>query len=369
MTDASDFLAAIIDRPDDDLPCLVFADYLDEAGEGERAEFIRVQCELARLPVGHPDQSLLALREMELRTAHKRQWKIPGLRATRQEFRRGFVEQIEITAEQLLAAKDIFERTPVRDLRIANADDFIDVLVHLPGLARIESLNLRANHLGGGDRLYRLFAEGRFDRLRWLNLQNNRLWPESFEPFTRLPVAAQLTGLHVSGNPLADEGTAILAAGFPNLTELVFRGDAQPYSDSMHADGAEALARSRTLTKLRVLNLARHYIGDSGLIKLVNSPNAGALVELDVSYNTIGETGERGIEELVGSPHLGNLRLLKLVGNELSLLAVRELLRWPRLREGVRVDLTDVNLSVVEREMIVQSEFGGQIEVSPPWAE
>jgi uncharacterized protein (TIGR02996 family) len=44
---AAPFLRAIIDRPDDDLPRLVYADWLDEHGEPERAEYIRVQCELA----------------------------------------------------------------------------------------------------------------------------------------------------------------------------------------------------------------------------------------------------------------------------------------------------------------------------------
>lgn len=41
-------LAAVLARPEDDLPRLVFADYLDENGEPERAEFVRVQCELAK---------------------------------------------------------------------------------------------------------------------------------------------------------------------------------------------------------------------------------------------------------------------------------------------------------------------------------
>jgi uncharacterized protein (TIGR02996 family) len=35
------FLQAIIDDPDDDTPRLIFADWLDENGEPERAEFIR----------------------------------------------------------------------------------------------------------------------------------------------------------------------------------------------------------------------------------------------------------------------------------------------------------------------------------------
>jgi uncharacterized protein (TIGR02996 family) len=50
MTDEADFLRAIIERPDDDLPRRVFADWLDEHGQPERAEFIRVQCELAGMP-------------------------------------------------------------------------------------------------------------------------------------------------------------------------------------------------------------------------------------------------------------------------------------------------------------------------------
>jgi uncharacterized protein (TIGR02996 family) len=44
MTDADAFLRAIIGAPDDDLPRLVYADWLDERGEGERADRIRHGC-------------------------------------------------------------------------------------------------------------------------------------------------------------------------------------------------------------------------------------------------------------------------------------------------------------------------------------
>jgi uncharacterized protein (TIGR02996 family) len=47
MTDREALVRAIIERPDDDAPRLIFADWLDENGEPERAEFIRIQCELA----------------------------------------------------------------------------------------------------------------------------------------------------------------------------------------------------------------------------------------------------------------------------------------------------------------------------------
>src|SRR4051794_13393226 len=40
---------AILAHPDEDTPRLVYADWLDEHGEPAHAEFIRVQCRLARM--------------------------------------------------------------------------------------------------------------------------------------------------------------------------------------------------------------------------------------------------------------------------------------------------------------------------------
>jgi uncharacterized protein (TIGR02996 family) len=48
MSEKAAFLSAIRDTPDDDTPRLVMADWLQEHGEGERAEFIRLQCEIER---------------------------------------------------------------------------------------------------------------------------------------------------------------------------------------------------------------------------------------------------------------------------------------------------------------------------------
>ncbi len=42
-------LAAVLADPGDDAPRLVYADWLDEHGEPERAEFIRVQIDLDRM--------------------------------------------------------------------------------------------------------------------------------------------------------------------------------------------------------------------------------------------------------------------------------------------------------------------------------
>lgn len=57
MTERDAFLRAICDEPGDDTPRLVFADWLDEHDERERAEFIRVQCRLNHL--GNPPHQVL----------------------------------------------------------------------------------------------------------------------------------------------------------------------------------------------------------------------------------------------------------------------------------------------------------------------
>lgn len=61
MTVHSDLMAAILADPRDDGPRLVMADWLDEHGEPEKSEFIRVQIELAKLP--EPDQQTLTVDE------------------------------------------------------------------------------------------------------------------------------------------------------------------------------------------------------------------------------------------------------------------------------------------------------------------
>jgi uncharacterized protein (TIGR02996 family) len=52
MTPDEAFLADIIESPDDDTPRLVYADWLEDNDQPDRAAFIRVQCRPAKLPGG-----------------------------------------------------------------------------------------------------------------------------------------------------------------------------------------------------------------------------------------------------------------------------------------------------------------------------
>jgi uncharacterized protein (TIGR02996 family) len=68
------FLADIRAAPDDDAPRLIYADWLQDHGDPDRAEFIRVQCELARLDTSAKRRTTLARREKKLLTANQTRW-------------------------------------------------------------------------------------------------------------------------------------------------------------------------------------------------------------------------------------------------------------------------------------------------------
>src|SRR5262245_21506431 len=64
--DDSDFMRSIIESPDDDAPRLVYADWLEEHGQTDRSAFIRVQCELARLPEADERRASMEAKERAL---------------------------------------------------------------------------------------------------------------------------------------------------------------------------------------------------------------------------------------------------------------------------------------------------------------
>lgn len=77
MTTEDALLAAVLAAPDDDLLRLVLADHYEgELGQPDRAEFIRVQCELAKVPVKTfgPDEGKEELRHMNLKRRERELW-------------------------------------------------------------------------------------------------------------------------------------------------------------------------------------------------------------------------------------------------------------------------------------------------------
>src|SRR4051794_533693 len=116
------FLRAICAAPDDDGPRLVYADWLDEQGDADRAEFIRLQCALAADATDSPRRREVAFRARELRDRNAVRWS-EGLPSWEWErtFRRGFVERVGLNPEMLKKGADtLFTTTPLRELWVTD---------------------------------------------------------------------------------------------------------------------------------------------------------------------------------------------------------------------------------------------------------
>ena len=88
------FLQDIVEAPEDDVPRLIYADWLDDHGRHERANFIRVQCALARLDEDDPARAELQAVERDLLAPHRARWlaELPTTIRQGAVFERGFVE-------------------------------------------------------------------------------------------------------------------------------------------------------------------------------------------------------------------------------------------------------------------------------------
>lgn len=152
------FLRAVIANPDDDLTRLVYADWLDENGQPERAEFVRTQVALA---AGVPDDARrrhLEDRQRELLVAHDQEWVCELAEVLECEpgrwggwvFRRGFVEYFHLPAVTIqMRGAELAELTPVRELYLNPAHTReVAVICRQPWFDRVRDLYLIVGSVG-----------------------------------------------------------------------------------------------------------------------------------------------------------------------------------------------------------------------------
>jgi uncharacterized protein (TIGR02996 family) len=111
MTQTEAFLRAIAENLYDDAPRLIFADWLEEHGDPERAEFIRIQCELEPMRDQYEIDRAAQLhqREDKLRWEHGKKWlgEMPAgwndwRTGASVQFRRGFVDTVSMPVRTFL---------------------------------------------------------------------------------------------------------------------------------------------------------------------------------------------------------------------------------------------------------------------------
>ncbi len=116
------FVLAIADQPGDDSHRLIFADWLDDHGEPERAAFIRASCEAATKRPGTRRRAELLDQADDLRARHEADWLGEWRdRLLDWDFSRGFLNRVRLTANTFLAhGEDLFRREPVGRVELVN---------------------------------------------------------------------------------------------------------------------------------------------------------------------------------------------------------------------------------------------------------
>jgi uncharacterized protein (TIGR02996 family) len=282
MSDEEALLAAIAAHPDEDTPRLAYADWLDEHDRHVRAEFIRVQIEIAQketLPRVLQNRYVdIWKRNQELIDNHRDDLLGPLAalpKDTKVEFRRGFVSEVQVNVDEFFRnARALLAALPLpRVVIVAPVGPVCQLLGFVdydPGLDRMTQLvsGMRTEPDGSdGDDDWpdaeAIYSPVSWPRLNELDVSGCRLGNDNAIALLRIETFPALYDLDLSGNDLTDAAVMpLLRSGLPRqLKRLILGGN--PITDF----GARLLAEQWPTgadDRLEHLNLKFTAIGQPG---------------------------------------------------------------------------------------------------------
>jgi uncharacterized protein (TIGR02996 family) len=320
------FLADIVANPEDDTPRLVFADWLEENGQEERAEFIRVQIERARLPKWEAAQVRLRVREAQLLATNGAAWRaaLPRLEGVEWAgFRRGFVAEARLASFATLRQEGWREAAPVEAVSVRwPRRGETDGLGAIPGLRELRI----AGQLVAHEDADRLAASGLLSTLRVLDIKGCASGMEGLRRLVSSPHLGRLEALRAADNSIGDGVGEVLreAPALERLEELDLSEseDAGYYGEDVFtAEGMTELGTWPGMARLRRLDLSGHDFRRGQLQALLGSPLSGGLKELrfrnNHNYEGFGEIlqsarpeMELDILDITGAQDRGDVPLL-----------------------------------------------------------
>jgi uncharacterized protein (TIGR02996 family) len=329
MSESDSLFQAILANPDDDAPRLVYADWLDEHGRPERAEFIRVQCAMARLPAQTARWLPLNDRAQRLEREWRVKWTGPVQdRALEAQLRRGFVDGVRLTVDQFRhSAEELVKLEPIRVWTFSEVALFFGGRSFTKLAADSSLLAVRALDTGRyqADELVRTLATSRYlSNLRTLIVPN------------RIPTS---------------EAIRELFAAAPRLDELEMSDAIGPGVSDLWRRGAPA--------RLRKLSLVKSHITDQTATQLASS---AALVLLEVLRLDGNDITDRGAATLAGTEHLTGLRELSLAGNPIGDNGARAIARSRALRGLRLLNLSDCQIDSAGARALADSPHLDQLE-------
>jgi uncharacterized protein (TIGR02996 family) len=367
MSANPDFLRAIQENPDDDAPRLIYADWLEERGDDERAEVIRLGCELARLREGDPRwpwiekhlpelhpgdhdclfndgtrRAQLAERQRELLKANDRKWRerLPKLRGLHWgRFERGFISTIRVTYPLDFAAnaEALFAASPITEAHFEGLSiNRLSKLIASPHLSRLRGIRLSTAVAADAYLVGAVAGCEHLANLTKLDLNDNDIGPEGCRVLAGTPHLANLTTLHLKWCMLGTEGAIALLqspylkrlralhVGFEldfsltriaALPELAKVAELEMTRNEMGPRQVAEFGQSPYVKKLTHLGLSNNALGVEGGGILAGAAFLEQLVSLDVDYNNLGD---QGVRMLLASPRTAALQVLRLAANKIG---------------------------------------------------
>jgi uncharacterized protein (TIGR02996 family) len=303
-------LQDVRETPDDDIPRLIYADWLDDHGQPERAEFIRLQCCAARHPEDDLRRQAPEARAQVLLEARREEWEmgLPRWLRGKCRYERGLGEVLHTNAGALL--KGGLRRAPlIHRLVLTGAEGRVDELAGCAHLAGIRELSLSLGR-DGGLGLAPLLGSSALRSLRRLEV-SGRFLREDLEALSAAPSLARLRCLvlkqtHFSQKDPIEAGNLARVLDSPNLCGLTSLALDGSWLDE---NEAEALSARLGLPQLRELTWQIGRIGAPGVSALVSSPQRQELVRLHLAGAGLSD---EGAAVLASSPYLRGLQQLDL---------------------------------------------------------
>jgi uncharacterized protein (TIGR02996 family) len=355
MDERQYFLDAIIADPDDDMPRLIYADWLEEHGD-PRGEFIRIQCQRNQLTPSSPARHDLLKQEQAICKKHGRKWLAEvGVDVLGHHiFQRGFVQKFQLRASLFLKHGDgLLRMTPVECLRMPYLSGQVDRLAATDLLGRIRGLDLGSLSLSltERDRLFREATSLRHLRMRY----NGALGTDFANSLIAAPFKNQLEFLQLLNCEVRKEFYDLLAksGGLPNLRTLQLGG--------VFGGPCPLLLKQVALPMLEQLDLR----GDWRVVEMQELCNLGSLKR--VSFRD-GRIPERGLNAMIAAGVLDGVEQLSfrdvdmseksalaLLDADLSACRFLELRGW-RFQEGLWKQLASTDRLPKLEALVIHGE-------------
>jgi uncharacterized protein (TIGR02996 family) len=354
MSDRDALLAAIRAQPDEDTPRLVFADWLDEHDDPDRAAFIRAQVELDRTEPWEPFAVRVRWRQPELGSGHFFRNALPRVDGNnvewpRSAFRRGFAWALNVRTASLWRelAEPIVDREPIGLFRFwsGTLDDWRQVAAsecvkHFREL--VFNLNPNEALLALRDKST---ACGITD-LAFMRASSAGM-PEVLEDLFQSPLGRGIRGLffHIGYESRKELIDAIHLAGPLKRLGCSSMGIDRDYLRPLLAGPATA--------ELEVLQFLNESIGDSGMSLLAETVPTTLR---DLTLSSV-QMRTAGMGRLAGCDRLPNLRRLNLRGNQLEPRAMKALSQSHALACLRSIDLTNCDIGYKGVRHLTRARF------------